>query len=161
VGEGKAVILAVHVNDCLVTGSSQVLLDGFKTEINTKYKMTDLGPCKWLLGIKIDRDFELWIITLSQHTYIESILTRFNFDDLKPSAIPMDPSALLLKSQSPTTLAGIARMKNVLYHKAVGSLMYVSMGTHPDITFATSTVAQYLENPGWEHWGVSRLPKVL
>jgi len=46
VGEEKVVILAVHVDDCLVAGSSQVLLDGFKTEINMKYKMTDLGPCK-------------------------------------------------------------------------------------------------------------------
>jgi len=148
VGEGKVVILAVHVDDCLVTGSSQVLLDGFKMEINTKYKMTDLGPCKWLLGIKIDRDFELRTIALSQHAYIESILTRFNFDDLKPSAIPMDPSASLLKSQSPTTLTGVARMKNVPYREAVGSLMYASMGTRLDITFATSTVAQYLKNPG-------------
>jgi len=156
------VILAVHVDDCLVTGSSQVLLDGFKTEINTKYKMTDLGPCKWLLGIKIDRDFELRTIALSQHAYIESILTRFNFDDLKPSAIPMDPSAPLLKSQSPTTLTGVARMKNVPYREAVGSLMYASMGTRPDITFATSTVAQYLENPGWEHWeAVKRIFRYL
>ena len=145
-------ILAVHVDNCLVAGSSQVLLDGFKMEINTKYKTTDLGPCKWLLGIKIDCNFKLHTIALSQHTYIESILTRFNFDDLKPLAIPMDPSAPLLKSQSPTTLAGVAHMNNVPYREAVGLLMYVSMRTRPDITFATSMVAQYLKNPGWEHW---------
>ena len=30
--------------------------------------------------------------------------------------------------------------------------MYVSMGTRPDITFVTSTVAQFLDNPGWAHW---------
>jgi hypothetical protein len=42
-------------------------------------------------------------------------------------------------------------MANVPYRVAVGSLMYVSMGTCPDITFATLTVAQFLENPGWEH----------
>jgi len=26
------------------------------------------------------------------------------------------------------------------------------MGTRPNIAFATSTVAQYMDNPGWEHW---------
>ena len=25
---------------------------------NKKYKLTDLGPCKWLLGIKIERGLE-------------------------------------------------------------------------------------------------------
>lgn len=46
----------------------------------------------------------------------------------------------------------ILKMRNVPYHEAVGSLMYAAMGTRPDIAFATSTVAQYCENPGWKHW---------
>lgn len=124
--------------------------------------MTDLGPCKWLLGIKVERDWELGTIALSQHAYIDAILARFNFDDLKPSAIPMDPAVPLLKSQSPTTLADIAKMRNVPYREAVGSLMYAAMGTRPDIAFATSTVAQFLENPGSVHWeAVKRIFRYL
>ena len=34
----------------------------------------------------------------------------------------------------------------------MGSLMCAAMGTRPDIAFATSTIAQYSENPGWQHW---------
>jgi hypothetical protein len=68
-------------------------------------------------------------IALSQHAYIDSIITRFNFEDLKPSLIAMDPAAPLLKSQSPTTLADIAKMANIPYPEAVGSLMYAAMGT--------------------------------
>ena len=30
--------------------------------------------------------------------------------------------------------------------------MYATMGTHPDIAFTMSTVAQFSENPGWVHW---------
>jgi len=66
----------------------------------------------------------------------------------------MDPSAPLLKSQSPTTLTEIAKMKNVPYREAVGSLMYAAMGTRPDIAFVTSTVAQFFENLGQAHWEV-------
>ncbi len=47
-------------------------------------------------------------------------------------------------------------MKNVPYHEAVGSLMYAAMGMQPDIAFATSTVVQFLENPGWKHWEAVR-----
>ena len=64
----------------------------------------------------------------------------------------MDPSTPLSKAQSPTKLDDIAKMRNVPYHEAVGSLMYAAMGTRPDIAFMTSTVAQYCKNPGWKHW---------
>ena len=92
------------------------------------------------------------MISLSQQAYVKVIITKFNFDDLKPSSIPMDPSAPLLKSQSPTKLDDIAKMRNVPYREAMGSLMYAAMGTRLDITFATSTMAQYSENLGWKHW---------
>lgn len=42
----KIIIVAVYVNDCLVIGSSIVLIKEFKVKINKKYKITDLGKCK-------------------------------------------------------------------------------------------------------------------
>ena len=92
------------------------------------------------------------LLALSQHTYIDSIVAQFNFNDLKPSAIPMDLATPLLESQSLSTLADITKMKHIPYWKAVGSLMYATMGTRPDIAFVTSTMVQFLENPGWAHW---------
>ena len=43
-------------------------------------------------------------------------------------------------------------MKNIPYCEGVGSLMYASVGMHPDIAFAVSTLAQFSENPGQVHW---------
>jgi hypothetical protein len=74
----------------------------------------------------------------------------------------MDPAVPLSKSQCPTKLEDIAKMKSIPYREAVGSLMYAAMGTRPDIAFATSTVAQFCENPGWVHWeAVKRIYKYL
>lgn len=146
------IVLAVHVDDCMVTGSSVELIGKFKAEMKDKYPLTDLGPIHWLLGIKVTRDLAERTITLSQHTYIESIITRFNFNDLKPCSTPLDPNLPLTKAQSPTTSTEIARMKNVQYREAIGSLMYAAMGTRPDIAFAVSTLSQFSENPGWVHW---------
>jgi hypothetical protein len=44
-------ILAVHVNDCIFTGSSASLVVEYKEKINSCYVFTDLGPINWLLGI--------------------------------------------------------------------------------------------------------------
>ncbi len=43
-------------------------------------------------------------------------------------------------------------MQNVPYHKAVGSLIYASLSTWPDITYAVQTVSCFSTNPGIEHW---------
>ena len=156
------IVFAIHVDDCAVTGNSQDLIDKFMAEMNEKYKLTDTGPASWLLGIKISRDFTNKTLSLSQHTYIDSIITKFNFNDLKPLATPMDPTIPLSKTQGPSKLDDIAKMKNVPYREAVGSLMYAAMGTRPDIAFATSTVAQFSENPGWTHWeAVKRIFRYL
>ena len=59
-------------------------------------------------------------------------------------------------------IVDIAKMVNVPYREAVGSLMYAAMGTRLDIAFATSTVAQLIENPGWVHWeAVKRIFRYL
>lgn len=39
-----------------------------------------------------------------------------------------------------------------LYRAAVGSLMYASTGTRPDIAFAVRALSQFASNPGPEHW---------
>jgi hypothetical protein len=43
-------------------------------------------------------------------------------------------------------------MRKVPYREAIGSLMYTSVATCPDITFAISTLSQFLENLGEAHW---------
>ena len=53
-------------------------------------------------------------------------------------------------------------MRNIPYHEAIGSLMYASLGTRPDITFAVQTVSRFNVNPGMEHWdAVKRIFRYL
>ncbi len=42
----------------------------------------------------------------------------------------------------------------MLYREAIGSLMYASVATRPDISFAVSTLSRFLEDPGNAHWEV-------
>ena len=149
---GGVIILTIHIYDCTITGTSQKVLDNYKAVIGNRYAMRALGPISWLLGFKVTRDRKNHTITLSQQSYVNSILARFNFTDAKPLSIPMDPNIAFSKDQCPTTPDDIAKMRCVPYREAIRSLMYAFVGTRPDISFTVSTLSQFLDNPGLAHW---------
>jgi hypothetical protein len=145
-------MLVVHIDDCTMTGSSPKLIAMYKCKLNAHYALTDLGPISWLLGIKITHNHDVCTILLSQTAYIESILTHFSLTNAKAYSTPMVPSATYGKADSPSSPANATHMRKVPYREAIGSLMYTSVATHPDIMFAVSTLSQFLENPGEAHW---------
>ena len=151
---GVLIIVLVHVDDCSIVGKTKVLIARFKTEIAKFVDITDLGELHWILGIEAKRIREERRILLSQRSYLDSIQRRYGFEDLKPVSTPMDPNIRLTSAQSPSTTEEIAAMRHVPYHEAVGSLMYATLGTRPDICFAVQTVSRFNSNPGLAHWEV-------
>ena len=49
--EDDVLILAVHVNNCVIMSSSSKLMCHYKQTFNARYALTDLGPIHWLLRI--------------------------------------------------------------------------------------------------------------
>jgi hypothetical protein len=95
---------------------------------------------------------------VSQEPFVNAILAKYNFTDVKPSSIPMDPSIQYSRDQCPTTAVQTAEMKRIPFRSTLGLLMYLAMGMRPDIAFAVSTLAQFVDNPGWVHWeGVKKI----
>ena len=128
------IIILVHVDDCSIAGRPKAIIQKFKIEKHVQ--ITDLGDLHWILGIEVHRIREDKKIMLLQRSYIDSILQHYGFDDAKPISTPMDVNICLTSTRSPSTTEEFAKMRNIQYHEAVGSLMYTSLGTHPDITFA-------------------------
>ena len=64
----------------------------------------------------------------------------------------MDDRDRLSKSDCPTSEGDELYMKTIPYREAVGSLLWLSNGTRPDVAFAVNQVARYMENPGVKHW---------
>lgn len=58
---------------------------------------------------------------------------------------PMDPGLKLTKTDDP-----IIDVKK--YQKIIGSLMYLMLGTRPDIAFAVNQLAQFSSCPQKQHW---------
>ena len=150
--DSALVIIVVHVGGCTIASLKHELIDELKMRIKEFVEITDMGELHWLLGIEVKRDREAHTILLSQHSYINSIIRCFGFEDLKPITTPMDPNAKLSTAQSPSTGAQYAAMRNIPYCEAVGALMYVMLGTRPDISYAVTMVLKFSSNPGMVHW---------
>ena len=43
-------------------------------------------------------------------------------------------------------------MKKIPYCEAIGSLMYATVATHPNISHSVSTLSHFLDNPSMTHW---------
>src|ERR1700678_3294264 len=71
---------------------------------------------------------------------------KFGMADSHPVNTPMDPNVKLIK------LPDMENYDIPDYRSAIGSLMYVAIGTRPDISFAVQHLSQFMSNPGPAHW---------
>lgn len=157
----SAIIVASSVDDLTITGTPD-FVGSFKLDINSRFEMSDLGAMRWILGIEVKRDREAKTIAISQRSYIDTIVARFNLEDANPTPTPMQPGGALGQHQSPATPRQFEDMRDVPYREAVGSLMYAATGTRPDIMFAVTALSQFMQNPGRPHWeAVKRVLRYL
>ena len=105
------------------------------------FKMNDLGLLKHALGIKYDQR-EDGTIRMSQEIYVEKLLEKFNMQDCKPVDTPMPfKNNNNLIEDSPT-------MQNInIYQQLVGSLIYLSNSTRPDIAYTIRELASVMHAP--------------
>jgi len=135
------IIIAVYVDDMLITAPSRLAVDEVKTSILNKWKITDNGPAKEFLKIKITRDRPARTITLDQRAYINGIIKEWVPDGGK-SWSPMTESL----NAAPKGYIPEADLK-AKYPMLVGKLMWVSNTVRPDICFAVNTLARHMSKP--------------
>src|SRR5690606_1560641 len=80
-----------------------------------------------------------------QSHYAQTILDRFKNYSNGTAKTPLDP---LLHS---TKNSGEAVSQNE-YARVIGSLMYLTNCTRPDLAHATNVLSRYTSNPGHKHW---------
>ena len=146
------VFLVLYVDDILLIGNNVKVLSDVKVWLSEQFQMKDLGEASYILGIKVIRDRKKRMLCLSQATYIDTVIARFNMQNSKKGLLPFRHGVPLSKDMCPKTQKEIEEMAKVPYASAVGSLMYAMLCTRPDICYAVGMVARYQSNPGQGHW---------
>lgn len=149
-------IISAHVDDLTIIAPDGKTLQLLSDKIDAHVQATPLEDLRWLLGMEITRNLGGHTISFSQRAYIDQILSRYGFDDIKPLAIPMDPYIQLSKDDCASTAEEVALMRYKPYRQVLGALMYAAVATRPDIAYAVSQLACYSENPGLQHWNQLR-----
>jgi len=152
-------MIGLYVDDLFLLGDKNKRAEviKLKSELCNRFEMTDLGEISSILGIKVQRRRISRSISLDQTAYIKSILDRFRMTESNPVKTPVDTNVKLIKSEEP-----IDEDLRQLYQQAVGSLMYIMIGTRPDIAYAVSLVSRFASNPNQSHWtAVKRILRYL
>ena len=152
-----SVALAVYVDDIIIAAGSELQMREVKQAIADKFNVNDMGELRYFLGVVVDQETNPVTIWMGQSAYTERVLEKFKMSEAKPVGTPVDTSVKLTKSSEDSEA-----VNQSLYQSAVGSLLYLSIWTRPDITFAVSNVAKFCSKPSNEHWtAVKRIMRYL
>jgi hypothetical protein len=145
-------ICPVFVDDMTFTSKSKAKIAELKSTIAKHFKLRNLGPTTFQLGIEITHEHSACTMHLLQRHYTQDLLERFGFASSSPVSMPMDPSVNLSAAHAPATPEDKAFMQTMLYVSAVGVLMYLAIATCPDILYAVGVLCWFMANPGPVHW---------
>jgi hypothetical protein len=133
-------MLAIYVDDLVIVGPDMDQIQGLKRELCERFDMSDLGDIKNLLGIEIDRlpDGSFF---LHQGRYIGDLLAKHQMEGCKPVATPMAS-----KITGP-----MDEVDQTEYQRLTGELMWPSLATRPDISYAVGYLARFNSKPTVAH----------
>lgn len=140
-------IIIIWVDDIILLGSNQDLIDTFKAQIKLKFKVKDHGKLRYFLGIEFE--FNETGVKISQSGYCKTVIDRFGMSASNPQKIPTFKNVFdeLRSHQYDEPFDDPTKFREL-----VGSLLYLQQVTRPDISFVTNVLGQQMAKPTQFHW---------
>ena len=133
----------MHVDEIFVVGLKG-RCDVFRDELNRMVPVKNLGELRWYGGRHYTREREMGTLTISQKTFADELLKKFCVTSTQ--SVPLRIGVKLEKFNEDE------KVENWPFRELVGSLMWLSISTRPDITNAVRAVARYSTAPRAIHW---------
>jgi hypothetical protein len=140
----KRIIVTIYVDDILITGDDSEGINEFRTNIQKRFKMTDLGQIHHCLGFQVTRDESF--LYLRQTSYIERVLERFAGFGFHGS----DASIYKTKDSPAESGDMLKRFRESKshpltypYRELIGCLMYLTTVSRPDIANVVRILSKF------------------
>lgn len=138
--EDMSLLLVIYVDDGIVASRDKNLMRQLIAHLEANFELK-VNSCKMFLGLEVTQKEN--IITLTQTSYIERILERYNMSECNPISTPEEvgkiiPDSAPLPQEYP-------------FKELTGSLLYMVTCTRPDIAHAVS-MASRTSKPTMAHW---------
>lgn len=134
-GERK-IVLAIFIDDGIVAATHNEDISKLIQHLIKEFEIK-VSDAKFFIGVEIDQQND-GSIHICQRAYTKKILERFRMMDAHSVATPAECQVNRELTDSHPSYP---------YREAVGSLMYLAIGTRPDIAFAVGKVSRHLNNP--------------
>ena len=138
----EILVVSLYVDDLLITGSSERLIDGFKQDMMQGFEMYDLGLMTYFLGMEITQGKDEFFIC--QKKYAKEILKKFKMENCKEISAPMNHKEKLSRDD------GAEKVEETYFSCFIGCLMYLT-ATRPNILYVVSVLSRFMHCPSEIH----------
>ena len=129
-------IIAVYVDDIGLASNDIEMLSAEKAQLNEQFDMEYLDEIHYCLGMSVKWDRASKITTINQKVYLENVLKRFGMSDCKPVSTPMELGKQFVKLDDGDNPVSMKE-----YQAAIGSLIYASIASRPDLSAAVGILS--------------------
>eukprot|EP00961_Rhodomonas_salina_P296844 3936705-Rhodomonas_salina.2 len=138
---GEELHVMMVVDDMIQVGNSKALLNKFLEFLRKDFTVTDDGEIQWFLGVNFSRDEVTGAIQASQTAFLDLCLEKYDMLRENVKVLPMEQNFKLTETDLGTNPNP---EMTTLFRSMVGSLMYLSVWTRPDISYAVNVLARHL-----------------
>jgi hypothetical protein len=137
---GSPVYLLLYVDDIQIASAQLSRVTALKKLLLSKFSGRDLGETEFFLQMSVQRIRSTRLIVLRQQRHIDKLADVAGVSDAWPLQVPMMPAVYRDKEGAPVTdTVAITQYKSLL-----GALMHISNFTRPDVAFAVSYLARFV-----------------
>ena len=149
-GESSPIIVLIWVDDIVIAAKTGSLMTETKDLLKDRFKMKDLGPISFFLGIQFKQTERG--ISMNQSYYLLGVLERFQMSDCKPRSTPCEPKFDVtdMNNSEPEDNANAEDVRR--YREIIGSLVYAMSCTRPDLAWVVTKLSQHLSKPTNSDW---------
>ncbi|MBW0469167.1 hypothetical protein O181_008882 [Austropuccinia psidii MF-1] len=137
--------LYIHIDNIEIFGKD---VEKLNKEIALEFEIINIGPADLILGVNVNQTKDgIW---LYQKHFSKFLVKIYGIGECRPVLTPLVPHSQLSQAMEEE----LKELNNLIisYRSTVCNINYLSSTTRPDLSFAVSSLSQYLKMPGIHQW---------